>query len=111
MIHDVLHQCLDLGLTGLLRSVTLAYERNCYMCGAPDHLIRECPHAKTGNVVVSGGISPYQEGYWHGASFTNVRPYANIYGSPPMMPFDPMMFQALAFGISYVWSPASTLIC
>ncbi|XP_028556862.1 E3 ubiquitin ligase PQT3-like isoform X2 [Dendrobium catenatum] len=81
------------------------YERNCYMCGAPDHLIRECPHAKTGNAVASGGIPPYQEGYWRGASFTNVRPYANIYGAPPMMPFDPMMFQAPAFGISSCMPP------
>lgn len=97
------------------------------MCGSPDHLIRECPHAKTGktlpsfqlrlygmqtfkcsecflfifigNALVSGGIPPFRDGYWHGVSFSNARPYANIYGAPPMMPFDPMMFPAPAFGI------------
>ncbi|XP_020586072.1 E3 ubiquitin ligase PQT3-like isoform X2 [Phalaenopsis equestris] len=81
------------------------HERNCYMCGSPDHLIRECPHAKTGNAVCSGGIPRYQEGYWHGASLSNVRPYANIYGVPPLMHFDPMMFQAPTFAISSCMPP------
>lgn len=80
------------------------YERNCYMCGSPDHLIRECPHSKRGNAVISGGIPPYREGYWHGAPFSNV-PYANIYGSPAMMSFDPMMFQVTPFGMSSCLPP------
>ncbi|KAK8959744.1 hypothetical protein KSP40_PGU006522 [Platanthera guangdongensis] len=80
------------------------FERNCYMCGSPDHLIRECPHSKRENAVVSGMVTPYREGYWHGSTFPNVH-YGNLYGGPAMMSFDPMMFQVSPYGISSYLPP------
>ncbi|KAJ6836640.1 E3 ubiquitin ligase PQT3-like isoform X1 [Iris pallida] len=81
--------------------------RNCYNCGSPDHLIRDCPQAsntypvnQTGDAAFAGGMSAYQQSYWHGAPFAHAGPYANMYGAPGMMPFDQTMVPVSPFGIS-----------
>uniref|UniRef100_A0A1D1Z3E3 E3 ubiquitin-protein ligase RBBP6 n=2 Tax=Anthurium amnicola TaxID=1678845 RepID=A0A1D1Z3E3_9ARAE len=84
-------------------------DRNCFMCGSPDHLIRDCPAAlnpypclQTGNAAFHGGMPAYGAAYWHSNSFPYVRPYANIYGAPGMLPFDPAIKSVPPFGIPYM---------
>ncbi|MQL73656.1 hypothetical protein Taro_005996 [Colocasia esculenta] len=84
-------------------------ERNCFMCGSPDHLIRDCPAAsnpyqflQTGNAAFHGGMPAYGAAYWHNNSFPYMRPYANMYGTPGMLPFDPSIKSVPPFGISYM---------
>ncbi|XP_010261934.1 PREDICTED: E3 ubiquitin-protein ligase RBBP6-like isoform X2 [Nelumbo nucifera] len=81
-------------------------DRTCYMCGSPDHFIRDCPAAssphpmlQTGDAVFPGGMPAYGPSYWHGSPLTHVRPYANIYGAPGMMPFDPTMVPVTPFAV------------
>ncbi|XP_077230007.1 uncharacterized protein LOC143863227 [Tasmannia lanceolata] len=88
------------------RSRSKKWDRNCYNCGSPDHLVRDCPAAcspyhmlQTGDSVFPGGISTYGPSYWQGASLPHVRPFTNIYGAPGMMPFDPSMVPVSPFAV------------
>ncbi|XP_020100088.1 E3 ubiquitin-protein ligase RBBP6-like isoform X3 [Ananas comosus] len=66
-------------------------ERNCYMCGSPDHLIRDCPVASNtypGDVAFPGQISAYGPPFWCGSPFPNFQPYASMYAPPGIMPYD-----------------------
>lgn len=72
-------------------------DRACYTCGSPDHIMRDCPAAtgqypmlQTGDALYAGGM-PYGPPYWQGSSFSQVRPFVNMYASPGMMPFSPNM--------------------
>ncbi|XP_073103395.1 uncharacterized protein [Elaeis guineensis] len=76
--------------------------RNCYMCGSPNHLVRDCPAASNpypGDAAFPGGMSAYGHPFWHGASLPHFRPFANIYGAPGVMPFDPTVIQVSPFGM------------
>ncbi|XP_020256811.1 E3 ubiquitin ligase PQT3-like isoform X2 [Asparagus officinalis] len=81
-------------------------DRNCFMCGSPDHLIRDCPAASNSypfnqtDPAFAGGIPMYGQAYWHGNTFLRTRPYANTYGSQEMMPFDPTRAQLSPGGVS-----------
>ncbi|XP_042498642.1 E3 ubiquitin ligase PQT3-like isoform X2 [Macadamia integrifolia] len=83
-------------------------DRTCYMCGSPDHFIRNCPAAssphpmlQTGDAGFPGGMSTYGPSYWQGSSLSpHIRPFANIYGNAGMMPFDPTMVPVTPFAIS-----------
>ncbi|KAF6140535.1 hypothetical protein GIB67_035562 [Kingdonia uniflora] len=89
-------------------------ERTCYMCGSPDHFIRDCPAAsspypnpypmlQSGDPVFPGGMSAYAPPYWHGASLPHMRPYSNMYATPGIMPYDPTMVPVTPpFGVSYM---------
>lgn len=70
--------------------------RTCYMCGSPDHLIRDCPASScqhtmlhTGPGIVHGGIPGYASAYWNGAAYPPpIRPFSNMYSNPHMMTFN-----------------------
>ncbi|KAL9269641.1 hypothetical protein AKJ16_DCAP17155 [Drosera capensis] len=68
-------------------------ERTCYMCGSPDHLIRDCPVAASSradyrNDMAFAGASPrYGPPYWHRTQFSQARPLVNMCGSHMMMPY------------------------
>ncbi|XXG81707.1 hypothetical protein AAC387_Pa09g2281 [Persea americana] len=81
-------------------------DRTCYMCGSPDHLVRDCPAAacpypmlQTAETVFPGGNLAYGPAYWQGASLPHVRPFGNLYGAPGMMPFDPTMVPVTPFAV------------
>lgn len=81
-------------------------DRTCYMCGSPDHLIRDCPAASSphsllqrGNSLFPGGIQSYVPPYWNGTSFPHVRPFGNLYGNAGMMPFNATMVPAAPFAV------------
>ncbi|GMG99155.1 hypothetical protein Nepgr_000995 [Nepenthes gracilis] len=64
-------------------------ERTCYMCGSPDHLIRDCPVAASSHPVYGNGAMPgYAPPFWNQAPLSHVRPFANIYSSAVMMPYN-----------------------
>ncbi|CAI9095918.1 OLC1v1031956C1 [Oldenlandia corymbosa var. corymbosa] len=71
-------------------------KRTCYMCGSPEHLIRDCPLSScpqpmlqtVGPNVFQGGISSYAPQYWHHAAYPSFRPFRDMYGNPAMMPFN-----------------------
>ncbi|GAB2222988.1 hypothetical protein Drorol1_Dr00017121 [Drosera rotundifolia] len=69
-------------------------ERTCYMCGSPDHLIRDCPVAASSradyrNDMAFAGASPrYGPPYWHQIQFSQARPFVNMCGSHMMMPYN-----------------------
>ncbi|KAL8063134.1 hypothetical protein ABFX02_01G007900 [Erythranthe guttata] len=71
--------------------------RNCYTCGSPDHLMRDCPMShqnpmfQPGNGVFHGGMPGYAPPYWNGSSLPPFRPYANMYNNPAMMQFNASM--------------------
>ncbi|KAJ0091200.1 hypothetical protein Patl1_13784 [Pistacia atlantica] len=78
--------------------------RTCYMCGSPDHFIRDCPVASSPNTMLQTGNGSfphathgYVSPYWNGPPLPHVRPFANIYGNPGMMPFNPTMVPAPPF--------------
>ncbi|XP_043721756.1 E3 ubiquitin ligase PQT3-like isoform X2 [Telopea speciosissima] len=83
-------------------------DRTCYMCGSPDHFIRNCPAAssphpmlQTGDAVFPGGMSTYGPSYWQGSSLSpHIRPFTNIYGNAGLMPFDPAMVPVTPFAMS-----------
>ncbi|KAL3844282.1 hypothetical protein ACJIZ3_001685 [Penstemon smallii] len=70
--------------------------RNCYICGSPDHLMRDCPASNQnlmfqhGNGAFHGGMPSYAPPYWNGSSLPPFGPYGNMYGHPAalMMPFN-----------------------
>ncbi|KAL9249449.1 E3 ubiquitin ligase PQT3-like-like protein [Drosera capensis] len=72
-------------------------ERTCYMCGSPDHLIRDCPVAASSRVdyrndmPFAGASSRYGPPYWHQTQFTHMRPFPNMCGSHMMMPYNVAM--------------------
>ncbi|GAB4836951.1 hypothetical protein Ancab_001863 [Ancistrocladus abbreviatus] len=72
-------------------------ERTCYMCGAPDHLIRDCPFAVSPHpafrndsvdTAFAGVMPVYAPPYWHQASLPHVRPFADMHGSQMMMSYN-----------------------
>ncbi|CAA2963826.1 E3 ubiquitin ligase PARAQUAT TOLERANCE 3-like isoform X1 [Olea europaea subsp. europaea] len=82
--------------------------RNCYTCGSPDHLMRDCPLAfnlhlfQPGNGAFHGGVLGYPPPYWNG-SMLPFRPYANMYGNPSVMPFNVSMVPVIPFAVpSYI---------
>lgn len=98
-------------------------ERNCYMCGSPDHLVRDCPAAaaaaaasslnpyplhQTGNTVFGGGMAAYEQSYWNGNSFFPVRQFPYGYSASRMMPISPAIIPAAPFAVPpYMPSPYS----
>ncbi|KAK2989449.1 hypothetical protein RJ640_018767 [Escallonia rubra] len=86
-------------------------DRTCYMCGSPDHFIRDCPVASSphpmlqaGNPMFPGGMPGYASGYaspyWNSAIYPPMRPYGNMYGNPGMMPFNASMVPATPFPVT-----------
>ncbi|KAL5728625.1 RING-type E3 ubiquitin transferase [Ranunculus cassubicifolius] len=81
-------------------------ERACYMCGSPDHYIKDCPTAAaqypmhpTGDAMYPGGMPAYGPSYWQGSSFPQASPYGNLYATPGMMPFTPAMVPVTPFQV------------
>lgn len=81
-------------------------DRTCYMCGSPNHLIRDCPAAlspnpmlQQGNAFFPGAMRGYAPPYWNGPSLPHVRPFANIYGNHGMMPFNATMGPTTPFAV------------
>ncbi|CAI9775512.1 unnamed protein product [Fraxinus pennsylvanica] len=78
--------------------------RNCYTCGSPDHLMRDCPLASSlhpfqpGNGAFHGGVPGYPQPYWND-SMLPFRPYANMYSNPSAMPFNVSMFPVTPFAV------------
>ncbi|XP_057957814.1 E3 ubiquitin ligase PARAQUAT TOLERANCE 3-like isoform X2 [Malania oleifera] len=73
-------------------------DRTCYMCGSPDHLVRDCPAAsnpyprlQTGDAAFQGALPGYMSSYWNGIPLSHVRPFQHIYGNPGMIPFNATM--------------------
>lgn len=71
--------------------------RTCYMCGSPDHLIRDCPGAVNcsssnwnGVASLPGAVSGYPPSYWPGNPPYS-RPFINMYGAPGMMFYNTAM--------------------
>ncbi|KAL0394226.1 UNVERIFIED_CONTAM: hypothetical protein Slati_4388800 [Sesamum latifolium] len=90
--------------------------RNCYTCGSPDHLMRDCPISnpnpvfQPGNGAFHGGMPGYAPPYWNATSLPPFRPYANMYNNPAMMPFNASMVPVSPFAVpSYVPSMCSRL--
>ncbi|KAF5188900.1 hypothetical protein FRX31_021521 [Thalictrum thalictroides] len=86
-------------------------DRTCYMCGSPDHFIRDCPAAtgqypmyQTGDAMYPGGMPAYGPPYWQGSSCPPVRPFGNVYATPGMMPFAPTMVPVTPFQVPYMSS-------
>ncbi|GER51652.1 RING/U-box superfamily protein [Striga asiatica] len=78
--------------------------RNCYTCGSPDHLMRDCPMShpnpmfQPGNGAYHGGMPGYvQPPYWNSSSMPPFSPYANMYGNPGMMHFNTSMVPVSPF--------------
>ncbi|KAA8546216.1 hypothetical protein F0562_003045 [Nyssa sinensis] len=81
-------------------------DRTCFMCGSPDHFIRDCPVAsspqpmlQTGNSMFPGAMPGYASPYWNGTPLPPVRPFANIYGNLGMMPFNATMVPVTPFAV------------
>ncbi|XP_074345783.1 uncharacterized protein LOC141684622 isoform X2 [Apium graveolens] len=91
-------------------STTATYrkaDRTCYMCGAPDHFIRDCPLAsgshsipQTGNFVCAvGGMAAQVTPYWNNTAFGPMRPYTTMYANTGMIPFNASMVPVSPIGI------------
>ncbi|KAK9741584.1 hypothetical protein RND81_03G115200 [Saponaria officinalis] len=84
--------------------------RTCYMCGSPDHLIRECPAAASsapssqmgswcGNVPFQGVAPGYAPQYWPGNP-PHCRPLYGMYSGPETMLYNANMGAVTPFGMS-----------
>lgn len=100
------------GLGGYRKGV-----RNCYACGSPDHLMRDCPVShqnpmfQPGSGAFHGGMPGYAPPYWHGFSFPPFPPYANMYSNPSMMPFNPSMVPVSPYAVPpYISSMGGSLL-
>lgn len=81
-------------------------DRTCYMCGSPDHFIRDCPVAstphpmfQTGKAMFQGGMPGYASSFWNDAAFPPIRPYMNVYRNPAMMPFNANMVPITPYAV------------
>ncbi|XP_011625302.1 E3 ubiquitin ligase PARAQUAT TOLERANCE 3 isoform X1 [Amborella trichopoda] len=98
---------IDGGKSFLASTKSKKGDRNCYMCGSPDHLVRDCPAAsapypmlQTGDAMFPNGFSAYGHStYWPGAAIPHVRPFTSLYGAPGAMPFDPSMVPVSPYAI------------
>ncbi|XP_015884535.1 E3 ubiquitin ligase PARAQUAT TOLERANCE 3 isoform X2 [Ziziphus jujuba] len=79
--------------------------QTCFMCGSPDHFIRECPVAlsphsmlQAGNAIFPGAMPGYMP-YWNRPPMPHFRPFCNLYGDPGMMPFNATMVPASPFPV------------
>lgn len=79
--------------------------RTCYMCGSPDHFMRDCPASaiphpmlQTGNAMFPRAMPGYVP-YWNGTPMPHMRPFPNLYGNPGMMPFNATMAPGLSFAV------------
>ncbi|CAH9106360.1 unnamed protein product [Cuscuta epithymum] len=84
--------------TGRLKQVG----RTCYICGSPEHLMKECPSnchlmPPSGNHMPMGGMPGYASPYWNSTMYS---PFAHMYGNPGMMPFNPAVIPTANFGAS-----------
>ncbi|KZV36503.1 hypothetical protein F511_15674 [Dorcoceras hygrometricum] len=79
--------------------------RNCYTCGSPDHLMRDCPMSypspmfHPGDRSFQGGMPGYAPPYWNGPTLHHFRPFTNMYSNPAMMPFNTSMVPTSPFAI------------
>ncbi|GLT97222.1 hypothetical protein SLE2022_147950 [Rubroshorea leprosula] len=85
-------------------------DRTCYMCGSPDHLIRDCPVASSphplfqrGHAMFPGPMPGYGYGSpcWNGHSFPHgrPRPFPITFGNAGMMPFNATMIPVTPFSV------------
>lgn len=81
-------------------------DRTCYMCGSPDHFIRDCPAnsngypmVQTGNCMPRGPMLNYSSPHWNGAMLPPFSPYGNMYGTPGMMPYNLSMVPGPPFAM------------
>ncbi|XP_059662039.1 E3 ubiquitin ligase PQT3-like [Cornus florida] len=87
-------------------------DRTCYMCGSPDHFIRDCPAAssphptlQTGNTIFPGAMPGFASPYWNGTPFTPFRPFTNMYGNPGFMPYNATMVPVTPYAIPSYMPP------
>ncbi|KAK4338602.1 hypothetical protein RND71_043089 [Anisodus tanguticus] len=86
-------------------------DRNCYMCGSPDHLIRDCafasnrnPILQSGNAMLTGGFPGYPSPYWNCNTYSTPMPFANMYGNAGNAPFNACMVPPTPFAHRYMRS-------
>ncbi|KAK9946215.1 hypothetical protein M0R45_011690 [Rubus argutus] len=81
-------------------------DRTCYMCGSPDHFIRECPVASSprpmlhaGNAIFRGAMPGYVPPYWDGALLPHAPTFRNLYRNHGMTAFDTMLIPRAPFSV------------
>ncbi|KAK0571156.1 hypothetical protein LWI29_011872 [Acer saccharum] len=81
-------------------------DRTCYVCGSPDHFIRDCPASLNSNPMFQRGSAMFPGAmpgkvlpYWNVPRFPHMRPLANIYGNPGMMPFNATMVPVAPYAV------------
>lgn len=90
-------------------------ERNCFMCGSPSHLIRDCPQAsqsyplqQTEGACFNRGMPMYGNPCWNANPFPQAQSYMNMYGHPGMMPYNAAIGPVSPFGIPPYMPPMCT---
>ncbi|XP_024022695.1 E3 ubiquitin ligase PQT3-like isoform X2 [Morus notabilis] len=95
--------------------------RRCYMCGSPDHFVRDCPAAlsprpmpQTGNAIFPRSMSGFMP-FWGAPPMPHVRPYGSLYGNCGMIPFNTGIPPAAPFPVpsymSSMYHPMRALGC
>ncbi|KAL5559524.1 hypothetical protein UlMin_035735 [Ulmus minor] len=83
--------------------------QTCYMCGSPEHLIRDCPAALSARPMpqIGNGLftMPGCTPFWNGAPLPHVRPFGNIYGNCGMLPFNATMAPTAPFVVPTYMTP------
>ncbi|XP_050363336.1 E3 ubiquitin ligase PQT3-like isoform X2 [Argentina anserina] len=79
-------------------------DRACYMCGSPDHLIRECPVATSSQHMLHSGAMPaalpgYVPLYWDVAPLPYTPSFRYPYGNQGMTAFDAMLIPPAPFSV------------
>lgn len=81
-------------------------DRTCYMCGSPDHFVRDCPVASSphpmlqrGNAMFPGVMQGYARPFWNGTPLSHIRPYGNLYCNAGMVPFNATMVPPAPYAV------------
>ncbi|PON42592.1 TNF receptor-associated factor [Trema orientale] len=73
--------------------------RTCYMCGSPDHFIRDCPAAISPRPMLQTGTMPGAIPYWNGSPVPYVGPFGDFYSNGGMIPFNARFFPSAPFAV------------
>ncbi|KAL0330502.1 UNVERIFIED_CONTAM: hypothetical protein Sradi_5036900 [Sesamum radiatum] len=69
------------GFAEFMQKIFMQGLRNCYTCGSPDHLMRDCPISnqnpvfQPGNGAFHGGMPGYAPPYWNASSLPSLCKY------------------------------------
>lgn len=81
-------------------------DRTCFMCGSPDHFIRDCPSNSSrypmhqqGAAMFPRVMQDYAQPLWNGTPLSHTRPFGNLYCNAGLMPYNATMVPSAPYAV------------